>query len=263
MMIEADNPKTFPEELRRAVEDFIAELPPDSITKIFEYKIEYGSDVRCAIEDYMSPFRAMAEPLYKTVLECLEQHSIKCFHATKVLNESQIWNNGLKANDWEGYSAALAQTLRTLGVDDAAARDAIDCVQREHVRKFDARKEKSELCFFGSMSLLNDGESPGYDQFCESIGGELARWALEKTMPEVFQVLKENGKQVVVEFELPFSEITHHQKDIIAYQFICHFAAKHFWKFDYAVKFDGMTQADVPPQRILEVEPYTKEVDYT
>lgn len=121
---------------------------------------------------------------------------------------------------------------------------------------------RSSALFFSSLDLVDGGNFAGYDQYCQNIGGELARWALADTLPEACQILKRNGSQLIVKFSLPFRDIATYQQDTILYQFVCYYAAKYFWGWDYAVQYDGITYKDVAPNHILELIEYGKEVDY-
>ena len=134
-------------------------------------------------------------------------------------------------------------------------------VKGEYNRKYAGHDRKAQVCFFTNMSMF-EGEYAAYDQFCESIGGELARWALKDKYPNLYKPLKENGKSCIVKFKLPYANIADYEKDSTAYQFVIYYAGVYFWNKEYDIEFDGNTQFDVPPEDILDIIDYNKDIDY-
>lgn len=258
MLIEADNPSTYPCIAQNVVYQYISNNHSSVEEQIKGKTVQNDSDIRCAIENYLSPYKA--ETLYGDLLSIMAENEIVCYHATKVLDCQQIREHGLKVNEWSGYSRMLCKVLNDLNVKDVDK--AIERVHNEYERKYGHLGITPQLCFFSGLSLADGGDFAGYDQFCQNIGGELARWALKDTMPEAYQALKRNGSQMIVKFCLPFSDIAHYQQDSIVYQFVCYYAAKYFWGWDYAVQYDGTTYKDIVPNHIIELIEYGKEVDY-
>ncbi len=261
MLIDVTDEKSFPREMGVVITDYLSNLP-DSVTRDVGAKdITYSVDVQCAIEDYLSPYKA--EPLYSEVMSILHKCSIISYHATKVLNEEDILKEGLRANSWNWYSDKLTNVLLALSVVRADAVKAVDIIKKEYNRKYSDIGRTFQLCFFSRIDdfEMDDGTA-GYDQFCESIGGELARWALEDKMPEIFERLKNNGKAVIVKVALPYTDLAGYTYENVAYQFISYFAAKYYWDFDYKIKYDCITEKDVSADKILELIPVTKEIDY-
>lgn len=256
MLIDSENPSTYPFEMQGAVYHYIAKRLSSIENQIKKAPLQYDIDVRCAIEDYLRPFKA--DELYQKLYEIMSDKEIVCYHATKVYDCDQILKSGLQTNDWERYSASIRETLFTLEISNID--EVINRIHKEYERKYSITGRQPQLCFFSGMHLADGGDSAGYDQFCENIGGELARWALRDTMPEVFNTLKNNGVQVIIKFKLPFWDIVDYQKESILYQFISYHAAKYFWNWDYTVEFDGITSKDVAPDQILEIIEYSKEV---
>ena len=78
----------------------------------------------------------------------------------------------------------------------------------------------------------------------------------------MYAPLKNNGEAFVVKFRMPFADVVDFEKEVILYQFVSHYAAKYFFDFNYDIQFLSMTESDVPKENILELIPYTKEVDY-
>lgn len=258
MIIDISNAKTFPPEVEQIIINYIERLSQETISKIRERKVQYSNDVRCAIEDFLSPYKA--ELLYKELLGLMETHDMICYHSTKLLDKSNVLDNGLQPNEWNWYSQMLACTFRKLGLGQEDLNKAMDLVKHEYDRKYIEREPS--LCFYSDLSLVSEGEHAGYEQFCENIGGELARWALKKKEPNIYRLLKENGEPVIVKFILPFSDVMWFRKESILYQFVSFVAGKYFWNYDYRMQFDGITRIMVAPDRIMEIISYERMVDY-
>ncbi|MBQ1171940.1 MAG: hypothetical protein IIX48_05000 [Lachnospiraceae bacterium] len=258
MVVDVSRPSTYPAELENVVVDYFSKLSDEVKAKIKAEEIEYEIDVRCAIEDYVGPFKA--ESLYNELVDIMKDYEIIVYHSTKVLNKACFINDGLQPNEWNWYEKTLTKTLKELDVSEEDLNKAITLIKHEYDRKYINREPA--LCFYSDLSLIDDGESAGYEQFCENIGGELARWALKEKEPSIYKVLKDNGEQIIVKFKLPFGDIVWYQRDSILFQFISYVAGKYFWKYNYQVNFDGTTKVSVMPEKIMEFIPYDKEVDY-
>ena len=258
MLIDTENPSTYPSAMQETVYQYIADNLSHIEAQVKENIVENDSDVRCAIENYLSPFKA--ESLYAQLLKNMAEHEMICYHATKALDQKQIMKSGLRASKWSLYSVSLRKTLEVLGAEDVDS--IIDCVHKEYERKHQPVNYKPQLCFFSGLNFADGGDYAGYDQFCQNIGGELARWALKDTMPKAYYLLKNNGIQLIVKFILPFADIAAYQQETILYQFVCYYAAQYFWGWKYTVQFEGRTSKDISPEQILELIEYDKEVDY-
>lgn len=257
-MIDVTQSGTFPPEIEALFLRYVDRFPHDIITEITSQNVENNTDVRCAIERYLNSFHA--EALYKEMLSCFNGTSIRCFHATKILDESDIQNRGLIVNSWDQYSALLKKALHQTELTEPVIKEAIHCVKYEYQRKY-RYSQKPQLCFFTPIRVANGGESVGYDQFCQNVGGELARGALKDKMSNAYNALKSIGIPVIVEFELPFSDIADYRKESIAYCFVTYYSAKKFWGIEYPIEFDGSTEKDASPSQIIKIHRY-REVDY-
>lgn len=258
MVIDVSQPKTYPTELERIVSEYFTELPATIKDKIRSEKIKYDVDVRCAIEEYVGIFKA--DSLYNQLLDIMKNYEIIVYHSTKVLDKSCFLNNGLQPNKWNRYEQTMIEVLKALDVSVEESNKAIKLMQHEYNRKYVDREPI--LCFFSDLSLVDNGQYAGYEQFCENIGGEVARWALKDKEPAIYKYLKNNGEQFIVKFKIAFSDIVFYQQDVIIYQFISYVAGKYFWNYHYQVNFDGATTKTVLPEKILDFLPYNKKVDY-
>lgn len=257
MLIQSNEPSTFPRELKDLVVTYIESLSQNIINDIQNYKIEYSSDVFCAIEKHLGLYRADA--LYEQILEILESVDFEVFHASKVLSANDF-EGGLKTNEWTAYSNMMCKTLKKLGATTADIETAKSLIEKEYQRKYTNLDLDPSLCFFSDISLARSENQVGYDQFCENIGGELARWALRDKMPEIYNLLCCNGIPVIVKFILPFRDVVDFHKEKLAYQFIAYYSAQYFWNMPFHIEFDSITTKEVDLNNILEIIKYTKEV---
>lgn len=257
-MIYVNHPESIPSEIEEEFLRYVERVPPDVIAEIKRHKIIYPNDVRIAIEKHLAPFKA--EMLYHDLLLLFEETEICCFHATKILDESQILSGGLRTNDWEHYSATLRDALHQAKLSESTIINALNLVYAEYLRKgYD--RQGNQLCFFTPMQLADGGDTVGYDQFCQNVGGELARWSLKGEMPNIYKALKTIGTPVIVEFALPFRMIADYQKESIVYCFVAHYSAKRFWRTNCPIEFDGTTNQNVLPSQIIHIHQW-KKVDY-
>lgn len=134
---------------------------------------------------------------------------------------------------------------------------AVEVIKRKYDWKYPLRDREPQLCFYSDTSLLSEDMSAGYEQFCENIGGELARDALKEEYPDLYRYLRENGKAFLVKAKIPFSNIKSYNQDSIIFQFVAYFAGKYFWNYDYGIHFDGNTDKAIPAGDILGLIPYT------
>lgn len=255
MLIDVSDVSTIPAEIKQKIEDRLMSLRSSSVSKIKACQLRYDHDVTCAIDDYLGP--RVAFDFYDMLVSLFEQYEIICYHSTKVLNENFILSDGLKTNEWDVYRENMINILRQIGAKEKEITEAVEVIKRKYDWKYPLRDREPQLCFYSDTSLLSEDMSAGYEQFCENIGGELARDALKEEYPDLYRYLRENGKAFLVKAKIPFSNIKSYNQDSIIFQFVAYFAGKYFWNYDYGIHFDGNTDKAIPSGDILELIPYT------
>lgn len=255
MLIDISDVSTIPAEIKQKIGDRFMALHPNTVSKIKACKIQYDRDVTCAIDDYLGP--RVAYDFYDMLISLFEQHEIICYHSTKVLNEGIILSEGLKTNEWDIYRKNIIHTLQMIGVGEKEITEAVEIIKQKYDWKYPLHDREPQLCFYSDISLLREGMSAGYEQFCENIGGELARDALKGEYPDLYKYFRENGKAFVVKFKIPFSNIKSYDQDSIIFQFVAYFAGKYFWNYKCEIHFDGNTDKAVPAGDTVELIPYT------
>ena len=130
-------------------------------------------------------------------------------------------------------------------------------IKKKYDWKYPSHGREPQLCFYSDIGLLSEDMHAGYEQFCENIGGELARDALKNEYPQLYEYLRANGKAFLVKFKIPFSNIKDYNQDSIIYQFVSYYAGKYFWNYDYEIQFDGNADKGIPATNIIELISYT------
>ena len=237
MLIDAVDLRTIPNEIESIILADFSKLPNEIVNKIKNNNICDKNDVQYAIEDYYGPFSCLSERFYKRLAFGMKSHELVLYHATKMLRKSQVLEQGLKINEWKDYSSFLIESLHSIGFDVQSKSKIMRLVEKEYKRKYSVMGRKSQLCFFSDMGQIDKGGGSGCEQFCENIGGEIAKWALKERYPELYAPLKNNGEAFVVKFRMPFTSVVDFDKETILYQFVSHYAAKYFFKLNFISNF--------------------------
>lgn len=255
MLIDISDVSTIPAEIKQKIWDRFMSLHPNTVSKIKACKIQYDHDVTCAIEDYVGP--RVAYDFYKMLIDLFGQHEIVCYHSTKIFDKDIFLSEGLKTNEWDTYRKNIINMLQILGVEEKEITEAVGIIKRKYDWKYPLQDREPQLCFYSDISLLSEGMSAGYEQFCENIGGELARDALKGEYPDLYKYFRENGEALLVKFKIPFSNIKSYNQDSIIFQFVAYYAGKYFWNYNYEIHFDGNTDKAIQAENIVELIPYT------
>lgn len=247
-MIDLTDYSTIPPAVRSVVRSFVDRFPNKNDLMQDEPPL-YDSMVQRRLENNIRAYRA--QDLYETLGSILDQEELICYHATKVLSPAKIKSVGLRTNDWERYSNDIKEALLEGGVDSTDIEEVLKSLKHEKERKdFDC---KNRLCFFANPISFAVEDALGYDQFCQNIGGELARWPLKDYMPTVYSILRDSGQSLLVKFSIPFNWIADFEREGIIAHFIYHEAAAYLWNYSYDIEFDGTLFQDVPASAIMEV----------
>lgn len=237
MIINVDDPTTFPDKVEDLVYKYIDKMSPDTIMKL--------SDIENGVT-FSSPkyyFDKIGAPsLYDNILPLFKGCSLRCYHATRVLDKNTILNSGLLLNDWNNYSVLLREALELTAISETDIENAITLAKQEQERK--TQDIPPVICFYSSSLMGNYRET-----FCYNVGGEIARWALRDKMPDVLERLKNIGIPVVVECALPLEDI-----GLTAIEEIVYFyAEKKLWNRNYIIKFDGKIKRNIKPSEIVRI----------
>ena len=259
MLIDVSDVSTIPVEVKYKIYQSFSALSKETVNNIKSQDIHCKGDIICVIDRYGFYKNAYSSD---EVADILEKYDIICYHATKVSSKSMLLSDGLKTNDWSVYCSNLKNAYKNAEFSENKIQEALCIVKSEYNRKYVSYDRNAQLRFFNNLLMFERRGVAAYDQFCENIGGEMARKALKNNYPELYKPLKEKGKGCVVKFRLPFAMIADYDKNSIAYQFVIYYAGVYFWNKEYDIEFDGNTQSDVPPEDILDIIDYDNDVDY-
>lgn len=244
-IIDSSDYNSFPKEFIKTVIDKINNMPP-----VERQKLVISNDINI-IKKY---FDINVNNYYwyqNTLIPLMNKYNFICFHSTKVYDKNLILDNGLKINEWNTYSKTMSDTFFKLKIDKETQTEALKYIKNEYDRKI----RNPEICFFSGLNLISNDYAAGYENWCESIGGELASWALEEKMPDVYKLLKSNGEAYYVKFKLKFDKFYIYCKDSILKELLVKVISKEFWNKEYEVRFDGKTLYDIPKENILQLIP--------
>ena len=186
-LIDASRPETFPPELTEIVTAHISAIPDAEMQRIRDCRIDSETDIRCALEEYLGTSSSRGYRMYRDELIPVFDHcEIVCYHATRVGNTKSILDRGL-VSGWTAYAELLTAFLRQEGIEEAQIQVAMEAVEHEYRRKYGGNPH--QICFYiNRASLYSEDGTAAYDQFCETVGGELANWALMNRCPDTLRV---------------------------------------------------------------------------
>lgn len=244
-IIDSSDYNSFPKEFIKTVIDKINNMPP-----VERQKLIISNDINI-IKKYFDINGNNYYWYQNTLIPLMNKYNFICFHSTKVYDKNLILDNGLKINEWNTYSKTMSDTFFKLKIDKETQTEALKYIKNEYDRKI----RNPEICFFSGLNLISNDYAAGYENWCESMGGELANWALEEKMPDVYKLLKSNGEAYYVKFKLKFDKFYIYCKDSILKELLVKVISKEFWNKEYEVRFDGKTLYDIPKENILQLIP--------
>lgn len=178
-------------------------------------------------------------------------YSIICYHATRIPDSSSLWEHGLD-NNWDFLQKCLTDFFISKGIDNDSIVLGIDAIRREYERKHsDSRQET--ICYTCNKSLFYDE----YNVFFETIGGEMAAWALEDKgetpYTDLLNLLKENGTPVLVVFSIPFSDINICDKEKMIDAIVSSLLQKLQCHEPDSIRVEGNYHGNVKPNQIIDI----------
>lgn len=249
-LIDATNPESFPAELNKLVTNIIDQTPKNELQKIKDCIPKHEMEINCLLESLFGVLKRY-EVYQNELIPIFNQYDLLCYHATRVKTIDDIKQYGLRT-DLNFYIIKMKEVLKAEGVCYKEIDLVINDIINEYQRKYDDNPH--QLCFFiNPISFQCSDGRAGYNQFCDTIGGELANWALEKQNNEVLSILKTRGIPIVVEFRAPFSRVVEYHKDSLIFPFVVSVAARKIWNYEYVIEADCSLIGDIPPSRICRL----------
>ena len=253
MLIDVANPASFPQEAIKNIELTFRNLPDSVKNELYKREIKHDSEAVSILESLFSPSNPGASELYDNLDFIFNKHDFLCYHATRITHTTEFDKEGLREFSWNRYEKNLSQFFHEKGLDENAVGEVMDLIRHEEERKYASPGHPHRTCFFTPFSnICSSNDRLGYDQFIENIGGEIARFALRDKMPEVFSLLKSNGKPVVVKVSVEYRRISEWDKRRILYHFIIATLSRIIWNYNYDLGMDFSVNGDIGPNNILD-----------
>lgn len=237
-----DRPITFPKKISEIIVD------KKSLFDSYFEKIEEPTDqkIRCALESHHLHTDNQLYELNNQVQGILEDYMFEGFHNTRVMKKSDIKEKGLLLLTPELYFKQMRYTMAELGIDQSEQLKV--CGKLKTYLEDGQGSRVGILSFFSDISLSQD-----YGKFTKNIGGEICEFALSENHNNVYEKFITNGYPVTVRFAYFFSDIVDYKKDIIAFEFIRHFAANLILGYEYPINFDAVLTKAVTASNIIEI----------
>ena len=248
MLIDVANTGSFPEESRKTIVDYFRAMPKSVLDELSQHQIKSPRDVKCSLQKLFQSIDPL--PLIQKINSDLATAKVIFYHATRLISRNDLHPDGIKVPTWEHYKEYLARYLRQHHVSDDEINKALNLILVGHRNK---NQPFETIHFFTPIDMIYMNDDTGFDVYCENIGGELARWALEYKMPHILRLLKDGGEPLILRFILPHKNILSTRRDVMTECFIYHVASKLLWDFNYPICFDAMTQFNIPFSDILEI----------
>ncbi len=248
--IDVTKPETYPYGLFESVQDLISTIPEERLRTIKNTQIDCENDAFCAIEDYLG-CSSQYWFYKKELIPLFSQYNIICYHATRVGDIESIHRKGICSSFYD-YLNQLESFLTQQDVTKDEIAAVLDTIKKKYAQKYAIANHS--ICFFTNpISFHTEDRLAGFDQYCETIGGELAYDALLGANPKVLSLLQSTGVPIVIQFRTPFSAVLDHQKYGIIYHFVAYAAVKQIWGYDLTIEPDGAIVGDVKPEDILDI----------
>lgn len=245
-----DRPATFPIEIFKTIVEkkFLFDSYFEKIQETTDQKI------KCALEHHYLYVDSELFELHDKIQSILENYMFEGFHNTRVIRKLDIKENGLLLLSPKLYFEKMRSVMTGLNIDESEQIKMCISLQKYLDSGQDTRV--GMLSFFTPVSLSQE-----YGEFTKNIGGEICKFAMSDIHNKVYDKLLTNGYPVTVRFKYHFSDIVDYKKDIIAFEFIRHFAANLILGYDYPINFDAILTKAVEPNNIIEIIDFVDEWD--
>lgn len=184
--------------------------------------------------------------LNNQIQNILENYIFEGFHNTRVMKKSDIKEKGLLLLTPDIYFQEMKSVMTELRINESEQVKV--CKTLDEYLKSGQDTRVGILSFFSDIRL-----SQYYGAFTKNICGEICKFAISDIHKTVYDKLATNGYPVTVRFKYHFSDIVDYKKDIIAFEFIRHFAANLILGYNYPINFDAVLTKAVAPNNIIEI----------
>ena len=202
MLIDVSDVSTIPVEVKDKIYEAFSLLSEDVIDSL---KDSYASDENVMQSIIGKVYKNLENTqLYSQLTDILEKYEIVCFHSTKMISKYRVKEYGLSTNEWSKYKSNIIDVYKSLGISKEKIETALKYLWNTYKDRYLDVGCEPHLCFYSNLSMLEtEGGGAGYNIYCENIGGEMAKIALQNDCKELYSLLKNSGKSFVVKFKIP------------------------------------------------------------
>lgn len=252
-MIDFDNSGTYPSEIKSwvlsNVEYFKSIIPEGNYTE--------GWQVAHILEDKrLEDSKFVSDFLHNN---CNTEFCV--WHATRIENEEQFWNNGIVAmsKDIAQSEERIRRLFRSIGLNE----DEIEPILKkiEYYWKRDKDSRLGTVHFFFAKDHIKD---PRLNRFAINLGGEIVCWGLDRIddklyRMEPFKRLWIWGKPSIIKFRCKLKDMDRRTQEHIGAELVRYYVITELFKLPYAIECTGCRIGSVEAEDILvidEIEDY-------
>ena len=248
-IIDFDDVLSFPDSLSslnmRFVSDIVGKLDLRDNCNVWEIKKQ------------MQDLHIDEMPIIDDYLKNNMNQKIAVWHASRLMNNDDIWTNGLVTDGGRESSGEkrINSLLEYIGLGEKEIKVIMNAVYYYWYRDKDQRTQSVHF-FFDKNLVYNDDR---INAFALNLGGEVLRWSLESIGKELFKKypykrLWIEGRPSIIKFQCALSNV--HplcRKKVLAEIIMFSLITKHYG-LSYDFEFTGMTVNKIPPKDIISIE---------
>lgn len=240
-LIDFDDPRTFPEELRQWDDDFI-------------HKIQNAMN---PLHTNLRNSDLQNEAIVSNFVKNHPNDEVVVYHCTRILDQNEYWRNGIVTGN--GAGSVAEHRIRTLLMDIGVQQAKIDEIL-QHMYVYwnrDKGARTTAVHFFGCKNRVYVNDQ--INVFALNLGGETLRWVLAKIDKELYT--KEPYKRLwilgtpsVIKFKVKLCNIDPLDRAKLIAEILKYYIMTLFEKTSYSIEFTGKTTGSVPPEDIISIE---------
>lgn len=249
MIIDFDNPKSFPQSLHNWSKDFEsyikAHIPVKNINDSWE------------IEHQLRDLSLEEHPIVTDFLKSNLDTDIIVCHCTRILNESDFLEKGLINSDQENR---INEVLEHIGLTKEQIHEIFKYIYFYLNRDMNSRSNSIHFFVDKNYAYRDDRIS----NYAINVGGEIVRWAIEAAGEAVGRDLyKEEpykrlwiiGRPCIVRFKCKLSDIDEIDRNSLVTEIVKYnIVTKLYGYSSYDFNIAGRTIGNIPASNIISIE---------
>lgn len=249
MIIDFDNPSTFPASLGNWDESFEnmirINISLEGVTK--------GWQIKHQLQD----LRIDEMPIVTEFVSANPDVEVVVCHVTRLLDEKILLQEGLVTGGGRGSVAEnrLKTLLEHIGLDKDKIDEVFTHIYYYWERDKEQRTESVHFMFDKSLVYKDDTAN----NFAINLGGEILRWSLEAIdrdlyKQEPYKRLWIEGTPSIVKFKCKLSDVHEICRNAVIAEIVKYFIVTRMYGYPYEFEFTGMTNSSIPAENIVSIE---------